>query len=200
MRRFLTLATTSFVALALLLTGVPAQAGEMSWDDAVDEPSTGLQATMDITKVTLTFDGATFLTRLDIKDLGEPAPFGTGQFFAVRFNYGDGEYTMRVTQDRLAGDGFQFQEASGQNQVSTIACKTCKYKLDMEANQVTMQIGYDSLKSALRKLAPGDTLDGLTAFSGAAYSEPSGEFGTLLWGGGTPGDTSTHPEGEPFTL
>lgn len=200
MRKLLISATTMLLAVALLLTGAPAQASSLSWDDALDEPTTVAQGTWDIKKVSLNFDGTTFFITLDIKALGEPAPFGTGQFFAVVFNYGDGEYTLRLTQDRLTGDTFTMQEASGQNQVSTLTCKTCKFKLDFEGSRVLMQVGMESLKSAMRKLGPGQSIEGINVFSGASYSEPSGTFGTFLWGGSEPGDSAPAPDPATFTF
>jgi len=200
MRRFLISTGTALLAVALLMTGTPAKAASLSWNDPADDPTTAAQGTWDITKVSLESDGKTFFMTLDVKDLADPAPFGTGQFFAVRFTYGEGQYTFRLTQDRLVGDKFTFQERSGQSQVSTIACKTCKAKLDMKANKVIMQVGWESLASGLRKLAPGKKIEAITALSGGAYSEPSGTFGTLLWGGGTPGDSAPAPDPATFTF
>lgn len=200
MRKFLVSVGSALLAAALLMTGTPAQAASMSWDDALDDPTTAAQGTWDIKKVTLEFDGATFFMHIDLKQLGDPAPFGTGQFFAVRFTFGEGEYTFRLTQDRLNGETFTFQERAGQSQVATIACRTCKYKMDREASRLTMQVGFDSLKSTLRKLGPGGQIETLRAFTGTAYSEPSGQFGTLLWGGGTPGDDAPAPDPRTFTF
>jgi hypothetical protein len=190
---------TGFMALALLVTGTPAQASSMSWSDDVDEPILLAQGSLDITKVTLDYDGKTFSVVLQMKQLGDPAPFGTGQWYGFRFNYGENQYTMRLTQDRIIGDAFQFQQKTGDAEVTGIPCKTCKFKLDREASQVRMEIGFESLKSALRKLEPGQSIDALLASTGPAYSEPSGTFGTVLWAG-NPGDSSTHPDGESFTF
>lgn len=200
MRRFLIAIGTALLAVSLLMTGTPAQAGSLSWEDPLDDPTTAAQGSWDIKKVTLDFDGATFRMTMDVKQLGDPPPFGTGQFFAVRFQFGDGQYTFRITQDRLAGENFQFQERAGQSQVRTIVCKTCKYTLDRKANKVTMQIGFDSLTSTLKKLAPGGKIESILAFTGTAYSEPSGTFGNLLWGGGTPGDSAPAPAPGTFTF
>lgn len=194
------------LALALLLGGSPAQAGSMSWDDAAGDPTTLAQGTLDITKVTLNFDGNKFSSTLDIAQLGEPAPFGTGQWFSFRFNFGEGVYTMRVTQDRLTGDNFQFQQKVGESTVETIACKTCKFELDFEGSKVYMEIGYESLKSTLRKLAPGQSIEALNAFSGPVYSDPTGTVGgtvftgpNILWAG-NPGDSAPHPDAKTFTF
>lgn len=200
MRRFLTTLGVALVASALVLNGSPAKAGTLSWDDPVGDPATLAQSTLDITKVSLNFDGTTFFVALDIAQLGEPAPFGTGQFFAVAFDYGDGHYTLRVTQDRVTGDAFSFQEEVGEAQVGPIACKTCKFKLDFEASKVLIQVGFESLKSAMRKLAPGESFEALTAWSGGSYSEPSGTFGTFLWGGSEPGDSAPAPDPATFTF
>ena len=210
MRRFLTVTGTALLAVALLMGGTPAQAGELSWADEVDEPGTAAQATLDIAKVTLSFDGTTFKTVLDIKGLGDPAPFGTGQFFALDFSFGEADYTLRVTQDRVVGDKFQFQSselAPGGNSrtVTTIPCRTCKFELDRAGSKVLMQIGWESLTSAARKLAPGKSIEALEASTGSSYSLPdtSGtgviNGGTFLWYG-NPGDSSAHPDGEPFTF
>ena len=207
MRRFLTLTGTVLLAVAVLLAGTPAQAGEVSWADETDEATTVAQATIDITKVTLSFDGKTFKSVLDIKQLGEPMPFGTGQFFLVEFKFGEAEYNLTITQDRLVGDSMQFQSSEpapgGQsNTVTTIACKTCKFKLDFDKSQVEIQIGWESLTSSLRKLAPGGSIEAVTARTGPAYSEPSGQIftsPTFLWGT-TPGDSTTHPEDPTFTF
>lgn len=206
MRRFLVATGTALLAVSLVMTGNPAQAGSMSWEDAAGDPTTLAQATLDITKVTLNFDGNTFSSTLDIAQLGEPAPFGTGQWFSFRFNFGEGVYTFRVTQDRFTGDNFQFQQKVGESTVEAIACKTCKFKLDFEASQVYMEIAFESLKSSLRKLGPGQSIEALSAFSGPVYSDPSGVVGgtvfsgpNLLWAG-NPGDSAPHPEGASFTF
>ncbi len=200
MRKFMTIFGVGVTALLLILGSTPARAGQLSWDDAVGDPTTLAQGTWDITKVTLSFDGARFTARIKVAALGDPAPFGTGQHFAVRFNFDESQYTLRLTQDRVTGETFTFQQDAGQSQVATIACRTCKYELDTKNSEVVMHIGFDSLKSAARKLAPGQSIDGITAFAGASYSEPSGTFGTLLWGGGTPGDTAPPPDGATFTF
>lgn len=200
MRRTLTALGVAVLAASLLMAGAPAQAGSYSWDDPADDPGTLAQATLDITKVTLDFNGAVFNVTMDIKQLGEPAPFGTGQYFGVEFLYGENRYILRLTQDRLLGDAFSFQVESGQSQVSPITCRTCKYQLDFEASKVRFQIGLESLKSALRKFAPGQSIEGLLAYTGAAYSEPSGTFGTFLWGGSTPGDSAPAPDPASFTF
>lgn len=200
MRRFLTIAGTTLLATALLMGGTPAKAASLSWTDPAGDPTAAGQGTLDITKVTLDFDGKTFFMKLDMAALGDPAPFGTGQFFAVRFSYGEGQYTFRLTQDRLIGETFTFQERSGQSQVSTLTCKTCKFQLDRKLSRVTMQVGMDSLTSAIRKLGPGKSIEAITALTGAAYSEPSGTYGTLLWGGGTPGDSAPAPAPATFTF
>ena len=200
MRRILISLATTAVAASLLLGGTPAKAASLSWEDAVDEPTAAAQGTWDLTKVTLDFDGTTLFMTLDVKSLGEPAPFGTGQYFAVRFAYGEGQYTFRLTQDRVNGDNFQFQERSGQNQVSTLTCRTCKAQLDFEGSKVIMQVGMESLQSAMRKLGPGQSIEAITALTGAAYSEPSGTFGTFLWNGSTPGDSAPAPDPAKFTF
>lgn len=206
MRKFLISSGAVLLAVALLLAGTPAKAGSMSWEDDAGEPSTGAQGTLDITKVTLDFDGSTFFATLDMAELGEPAPFGTAQHFAFRFNYGEGQYTLRLTQDRFHGEIFTFQERTGDNQVSTIPCKTCKAELDFEASQVRMQIGWESLTSAARKLAPGQSIEAITALTGPAYSDPTGlQAGvvfsghTILWGT-TPGDSAPAPDPGTFTF
>ena len=206
MRKLLISSGAVLLAVALLLAGAPAQAGSMSWEDDPGDPSTGAQGTLDITKVAINFDGSTFFATLDMAALGEPAPFGTGQHFAFRFNYGEGQYTLRLTQDRFHGEVFTFQERTGESEVTTIPCKTCKAELDFEASQVRMQIGMSSLTSAMRKLAPGQSIEGLTALTGAAYSDPSGmQAGvvfsghTILWGN-TPGDSAPAPDGAKFTF
>lgn len=199
MRRFLTVTVAGFLAAALLMAGMPAQAASMSWEDEVGEPILTATGTLDITKVSLNYDGKKFAVTLDMREVGDPAPFGTGQWFGFRFNYGEGVYTMRVTQDRVVGDGFAFQEKTGDAEVTAIACKTCKFKIDREAKKVYMEIGFDSLKSALRKLAPGQSIEALYASTGPAYSEPSGTFGNVLWGG-SPGDNSVHPDDATFTF
>lgn len=206
MRRFLISTGTVLLSVALLMSGTPAQASEMSWADDVGEAHLTATGTLDIAKVTLNYDGAKFVVTLNMKEVGDPAPFGTGQWFGFRFVYGEGTYTMRVTQDRFAGDNFQFQEKVGDAQVSAIACRTCKFKIDRAASKVHMEIGAESLKSALRKLAPGSSIETLTASTGPAYSDPSGAVNTavgggpnLLWGG-NPGDSSVHPDGASFTF
>lgn len=200
MRRSMTTLGVGLVALLMILGPAPARAGEMSWEDAAGEPSTFAQGTWDITKVTLAFDGATFSVRLKLAALGDPAPFGTGQHFTASFMHGENEMILRLTQDRVSGETFVFQQPSGQNQVTTVPCKSCKYKLDREKSEVLMQIGFESLKGASRKLGPGQSVDQITVFTGATYSEPSGEFNTLLWGGSYPGDTAPPPDGEGFTF
>lgn len=201
MRRFLTASGVALLAVALLLTGTPAQAGSLSWEDDTGEPETAAQGTLDITKVTLDFDGATFFMTLDMADLGDPAPFGTGQYYAVRFNYRDDVFTFRLTQDRLTGDTFTFQQRSGESQVTTLVCKTCKAELDVEAKQVRMQVGMESLKSAMRKLGPGEKIEALTALTGASYAEPSRAVfpgGTFLWG--VSQDSAPAPDPATFTF
>ena len=204
MRRFLSLAGALSLTVALLMSGTPAQAGEKSWTDDVGEPQTAAQETIDITKVTLSFDGKTFKSVLDIKKLGEPMPFGTGQFFILGFSFGEADFNLTLTQDRLTGNSFQFQSSEpapggAGNSVTTITCKTCKYNLDMTKSRVEFQIGWESLTSSARKLALGGSIENVQAESGPAYSEPSGTFGTLLWGT-TPGDTSKHPDDQSFTF
>lgn len=207
MRKFWTIGGAAFLAVALLLSGSPASAGSLSWEDAVDEPDNAAQATLDITKVSLNYDGKTFTVDYDIKQLGEPAPFGTGQYFAFDFVFGETEYLLVVTQDRLVGDNMQFQSAEpapdgNSRTVTTIMCKTCKFKLDFEASKVHMEIGFESLKSGLRKLAPGAKIEGLVASTGMAYSEPSGMIftsPTILWNP-TPGDDAPHPSDGSFTF
>lgn len=185
MRKSLTFAGASLLVAALMLPGSPARAGEVSWDDPVDDAvaqGPASQATMDITKVNLSFDGKTFKTTMSIKQLGDPAPFGTGQYFAMRFTFGEGQYTMRLTQDRAAGNVFQFQERTetpGGSEVRTIPCRTCKSELDVAKSQVIMQIGMESLNSAIRKLGPGSTIETLSAESGSSYGLP--DIGPFLW-------------------
>lgn len=199
MRKFMTTLGVGLVALLMILGPAPARAGELSWDDLKGEPATFAQGTWDVTKVNLSFDGANFFVRIQVAALGDPAPFGTGQHFTATFNHESNRFILRLTQDRLAGESFTLQQPSGQNQVSTVACKTCKFKLDKEKSEVLMQIGFESLKSASRTLAPGESLTGISIVTGPTYSEPSGTFGTLLWGGGA-GDTTSPPDGASFTF
>ena len=207
MRRFLTSSGTLLLAVALLLAGSPANAGSMSWEDEVDEPTTAMQATLDITKVTLDFDGKTFTSTLDIKQLGEPAPFGSGQYFALDFVFGEKDYILTVNQDRLVGDYFVFQSAEtapdGETRtVTTIPCKTCKFELDFEGSKVRMQVGWESLTSAARKLAPGGKITELAASSGPTYAEPSQMIFTspiILWAE-NPGDAAPAPGDAAFTF
>lgn len=204
MRRFLISTGTALLAAAVLMGGSPAQAGSFSWADPETDPSTLAQGTLDITKVSLNFDGKDFVSTLDLKQVGDPAPFGTGQYYAFRFFFGENEYILRLTVDRLNGEGFQFQQRTqtpGGSEVAAITCKTCRYKVDKEASKVTLQIGFESLRSAARKLAPGGKIENMSASTGAAYSEPSGTFGTLLWAGTTAaGDSAPAPDGATFTF
>jgi hypothetical protein len=179
---------------------LPARAGELSWTDPAGDATTLGQGSWDITKVGLSFDGTTFVAKIKVVALGDPPPFGTGQNFAVRWNFGDGQFTMRLTHDRFTGEKYTFQARAGESQVSTLTCKTCKHKLDRAKSEITMQIGFETLKSAMRKLAPGQKIESITAFASNAHSEPSGTFGTLLWGTGTPGDTAPPPAGTTFTF
>ena len=207
MRKFLISSGTVLLAVALLLAGSPANAGSKSWEDDVDEPETAAQATLDITKVTLDFDGKTFTSTIDIKQLGDPAPAGSGQFFGLDFVFGGKDYILTVNQDRLVGDYFVFQSAEtspdgNTRTVTTIPCKTCKFELDFEGSKVRMQIGWESLTSAARKLAPGGKITDLEASSGPTYAEPSQMIFTspiILWGT-TPGDTATAPGDASFTF
>lgn len=198
--RLSALAGTALAAL-LIAGGTPARGATLEWKDAVDDAvvaGPASQATLDITKVNLNFDGKTLKATLDIKKLGDPAPLGTGQYFAVRWMFSDKQYTLRLTQDRVAGNIFQFQERTddpGGSTVATIACRTCKANLDIAKSQVQMQIGMDSLTSAMKKLKPGSAIESLTAFSGAAYSAPTGPF---LWSGAH--DSAPAPAPATFTF
>lgn len=79
MRRFISITAAALMAAALLLGAAPVKAGTMSWEDAAGEPATGAQGTLDITKVTLNFDGKTFSSTLD--NPGDSAPHPDGESF-----------------------------------------------------------------------------------------------------------------------
>ena len=200
MRRFLVSSGTVFVTVALLLTGTPANAGQLSWTDPELDafpPGPASNATLDVVRVSLATTPDSFIWQTQLRQLGEPLPIATGHHFTLNFTFGDAAFVIRVTQDRLNGNGVVFQKQDETTPtVQNLGCAKCKLSIDAEANTVTLTASLGTMQAASRKLVPGATIEGINAFTGLMWATPAG----TLYGGSAQGDSAPPPDGASFTL
>jgi len=205
-------------AAVLIVSAAPSDAAlkSLSWKDAVADasPVGNLAAplsnpALDVVNVQINSDGKTVtwtltLNRADGATLGAVPAYagGTGVYYGVEFNYGDGHYTLRVNRDQVAGNTFEMQEDTGQNQVGNVSCVRCNAKLDAKTNSVIITTPLASLASGVRAgapkdpLGPGKVITGLTANAGLMYALP--QLGPVLWSNAT--DKADAPDPAEFTF
>ena len=202
MRRFLTGLGVALVATSLILGGIPARAGELSWTDAAGDAFPPVapvsNATLDITKTSLTTTADSFVWKTQVVKLGDPLPIATGHHFTLEFAFGDASFVMRVTQDRVAGDGIVFQKQDETTPtVQNLGCAKCKFAIDPATNTITLTASLGTMQAASRKLVAGATIEAISVYSGLMWDIP--EVGTL-YGASDHGDSAPPPDGATFTL
>ncbi|HUR48072.1 MAG TPA: hypothetical protein VMY88_00885 [Acidimicrobiales bacterium] len=200
MRRFLTALGVAALASSLVLGGTPARAGELGWADAEGDafPPVVSNPTLDIVKTSLTTTPESFVWKTQLKQLGDPLPIATGHHFTLNFTFGDAAFVMRVTQDRVAGDGIVFQKQDETTPtVQNLGCAKCKLSIDPATNTITLTASLGTMQAASRKLVAGAKIDTISVFTGLMWDIP--QVGTL-YGGSDQGDEAPPPDGATFTL
>lgn len=200
MRRFLTAIGVAFLAASLVLGGTPARAGELGWADAEGDafPPVVSNPTLDVVKTSLATTPDSFIWKTQVKQLGDPLPVATGHHFTLGFTFADASFVMRVTQDRVAGNGIVFQKQDETTPtVQNLGCTKCKLHLDPATNTVTLTASLGTMQAASRKLVAGAKIEGISVFTGLMWDIP--EVGTL-YGDSSHGDDAPPPDGATFTL
>ena len=176
MRRFLP-ASVMLLAVTLLLTGTPAQAGSLSWDDpAGDAAPEGLpvpplsEPAFDITRSTIASDGKTLTWKAEIPGLtADPPPKATGMHFTFSFGFEGNSYRWVVAKDRLGAGGTTFYIA-GDAGSNAVDCGKCVGKIDVEGKAVTITAPIASMDRGIEgKFGPGSVMEAIAAEAGRYY-------------------------------
>lgn len=201
MRRFSMALGTAILASALVFGGMPARAGELSWTDAAGDafpPGPASNATLDIIKTSIATSPSSFVWKTQVTQLGDPLPLATGHHFTLNFKFGDATFIMRVTQDRVRGNGVVFEKQDPTTPtVQNLGCAKCKFEFDRKTNTVTLTASLGTMQAASRKLVAGAKIEELSVVTGLMWAIP--EVGTL-YGGSGQGDAAPPPPDTTFTL
>lgn len=177
MRKFVTTAGCLLVAVALLMTGAPAQAGTLTWTDPTgDAAPEGLpvpplsEPAYDITRSTLSSDGTTLTWKAEVPGLtADPPPKATGMHFTFSFTFGDNSYRWVVAKDRVGSGGTTFYIA-GDAGSDAADCPKCVGKIDVEGKSVTITAPIASMDRGIEgKFGPGSVLETIAAEAGRYY-------------------------------
>lgn len=186
---------------ALTVFAAPPAAGKsLSWVDASGEPSTLAQGTLDLTRISLTFDGTDLVTTSRFASLGEPPPTGTGQHLQLEFGTQGRDYSVVLVRDREAGDRMEVfvtadPDRNGVREFLRKPCSACDFSLDFARSEVTVRFS-PRILAAFGKPAPR-TLTDLVAKTGPTYA--ISRENVLLYANSV-GDTAPAPEGTQFSF
>lgn len=202
MRRFLTVVGVAVLATSLVLGGTPARAGELGWTDAAGDAFPPVapvsNATLDIVKTSLATTPDSFVWKTQVAKLGDPLPVATGHHFTLQFTFADASFVMRVTQDRVGGNGIVFQKQDETTPtVQNLGCAKCRLNIDPATNTITLTATLGTMQAASRKLVAGAKIEEILVFTGLMWDIP--EIGTL-YGGSAQGDEAPPPDPAAFTF
>lgn len=177
------------------------RAGELSWTDPESDafpPAPGVSnGTLDIVKASLATTPTSFIWKTQLRQLGEPFPLATGHHFSLTFDFAGSSFIMRVTQDRLNGNGVVFEKSDPTAPtVENIGCSKCKFEVDAKTNTVTLTASLGTMQAASRKLVAGAKIEAVSVYAAPMQPTPAG---TLYWGSDL-GDTAPPPGDGTFTL
>lgn len=143
-----------FVIIAGLFFGaMPAQAGNLSWNDPAGDASIEKGVipsddAVDILKTTVHTNAKSLQWNLKLKKAVEGNPSGSvGYFFIFEFAYNDALYNIRVAETVAAKEVTFRKDASGEQNRE---CKDCKYKFDRKASVVSVEAPIASLAEAIK--------------------------------------------------
>ena len=177
MRKFLISTATALLAVALLMSGTPAQAGTLTWTDPTgDAAPEGLpipplsEPGYDITRSTLASDGTTLTWTAEVPGLtADPPPKATGMHFTFSFTFGENSYRWVVAKDRLGAGGTTFYIA-GDAGSDAADCPKCLGKIDVEGKVVSITAPIASMDRGIEgKFGPGSMLEAIAAEAGRYY-------------------------------
>lgn len=147
-------ALVALMALAALCAVAgPAQAGDLSWDDAADDATQFLQPqtegafanepALDIRKVTMASDDKALTWTIEVAKASKTPSMNSGYFFRYNFTYEGAGFAFR------AGE-FQGQKAlqlrsTGDLIGFDLPCKDCKFELNEKDNKATLTAPIASL-------------------------------------------------------
>ena len=205
MRRFLISSGAVLLAVALLLTGSPAQAAELSFaDDEGDasgfavvpsNPVVPSEPRLDLLKVNYTTTGDALLVTAQLKEFGI-ADASNGSTFRWYFTYNGIAYNIA---QQMPGNGGENILASGPvfwKGSTNLGCGRCSVKNDGKNNTVGVLVPFKSLSSGMKSadpdqppVGPGSKFEGLRAISQRAVGLVTATS-----------DSADPPEGTTFTL
>src|SRR5688572_21014977 len=128
-------------ALSQLLGASPARAATTTWVDPGGDDMTVGHGTWDIERMTLDFDGSRLQVSFALAALGDPPPFGTGQFFLLDFRHLGVRHSIVLIEDRVDGETFSFRRETSSGGISSVPCSSCVAYVDSKNSQVVMEIG-----------------------------------------------------------
>jgi len=186
------------LVMTLLAVSSPARAGERSWKDAVgDSFPGGANTALDITQVNLSTSADSFIWRTQVKKVGDPIPLATGHHYTLSFAFADANFIMRITQDRLGGNGVVFQKQDATTPtVQNLGCAKCKVTIDPKTNTLTLTATLGTMQAASRKLVAGAKVEKVNVFSGLMWATPVG----TLYGASGQGDSAPPGDEATFTF
>lgn len=192
-------AALALAAAGLLASALPANAANLTWTDPEgDAFPAGLNPGIDIVRTSLATTADSFVWKIQVKELGDPLPPGTGHHFTLGFTFGDASFTMRVKQDLVSGNGLVFEKQDETTPtVQSIGCAKCKLDFDAKTNTITLTATLGTMQAASRKLVAGAKIESVNVFSAPLWEIP--EVGTLYLGSGQ-GDSAPPPGDATFTF
>ena len=188
----------------LMLGSLPAQAASASWEDpAGDAKQSGAEPlgapevlssnpVMDITKVTISSDGAALGYEVAVPEMAEGNPHATYTYlFRLYFTVGESEFHFRVGESPLGEPVFTFRDPDG----AVTDCKDCTGTIDREAKRVVVKAPLAAISAAFKAAEVADSAAGqsITAGEVLAQRDMAGQI-TLT------ADTATAPEGFSLTI
>ena len=189
----------------LVLSGAPAQAASVTWDDPKDDvkmlgngPN---DAAFDITKVAIANDGGTLKWEVAVPGVVEGRPtISTGYTFRFLFSQGDVAFQFQVAENLLGESVFSVRQAGGTPPHPALECEKCEGKIDREGKKVVITAPLASLDKALQSVEGAGPLAGaewtaIEVLANRPFGIPNPGGALPVTGVVTTEDTATAPEG-----